>query len=163
MRFAFAMILALAGFPAAAQAQNQSLVARPDLTRPMDYGFRHTSSADPTGANRDSLKVAPGETVTLFDDDGPGAISHIWFTFGDRETYHLKRIVLRIYWDGEATPSVEAPVGDFFGLGLGEYHNWQSEVLSVGSARRNCCNTSMASSNRFATVNSVPIAKRAPG
>jgi hypothetical protein len=116
-------------------ARAEGLAARPDLTRPMDYGFRHTSSADPTGANRDSLKVAPGETVTLFDDDGPGAISHIWFTFGDRETYHLKRIVLRIYWDGEATPSVEAPVGDFFGLGLGEYHNWQSEVLSVGSAR----------------------------
>ena len=43
--------------------------------------------------------------------------------------------MLRIWWDGEATPSVEAPVGDFFGLGLGEYHSWQSEVLSVGSVR----------------------------
>ena len=36
------------------------------------------------------------------------------------EPYHLKRIVLRIYWDGEPTPSVEAPIGDFFGLGLGD-------------------------------------------
>ena len=130
------MLCVFALFAATAAARAEGLTARPDLTRPMDYGFRHTSSADPTGANRDSLKVAPGETVTLFDDDGPGAISHIWFTFGDRETYHLKRIVLRIYWDGEATPSVEAPVGDFFGLGLGEYHNWQSEVLSVGWRRR---------------------------
>src|SRR5262249_29744587 len=135
MRACFAVLSVLIGVAIAAQAHAQDFTARPDLTRPMDYAFRHTSSADPTGANRDSLKVAPGETVTLLDEDGPGAISHIWFTFGDREPYHLKRIVLRIYWDGEATPSVEAPVGDFFGLGLGEYHSWQSEVLSVGSVR----------------------------
>ncbi|MES2253661.1 MAG: glycoside hydrolase family 172 protein [Pseudomonadota bacterium] len=133
MRFMLAIMIAVLGISAAAQAQEFS--ARPDLTRPQDYSFRHTSSADPSGANVDSLKVAPGETVTLFDQDGPGSIAHIWFTFGDRETYHLKRIVMRIYWDGEATPSVETPVGDFFGLGLGDYVNWQSEVLSVGSVR----------------------------
>ena len=67
------------------------------------------------------------------DTDGPGKISHLWFTIASDEPYHLKRIVLRIYWDGEATPSVEAPIGDFFGLGLGDYYSWQSELLSVGS------------------------------
>jgi len=41
--------------------------------------------------------------------------------------------VLRMYWDGEASPSVEAPIGDFFGLGLGDYHLFQSLPLSVGS------------------------------
>src|SRR5438046_1458166 len=46
---------------------------------------------------------------------------------------HLKKLVLRIYWDDETTPSVETPLGDFFGLGLGEYHRWASELLSVGS------------------------------
>jgi hypothetical protein len=39
----------------------------------------------------------------------------------------------RAYWDGEATPSVETPIGDFFGLGLGEYYRYQSIPLSVGS------------------------------
>jgi Protein of unknown function (DUF2961) len=77
--------------------------------------------------------VAPGATYTVLDADGPGLISHIWFAISDRESFHLKRIVLRIYWDGEATPSVETPIGDFFGLGLGTYHNWESEMLSVGS------------------------------
>jgi hypothetical protein len=67
------------------------------------------------------------------DTDGPGTVSHLWFTISSDEPYHLKRIVLRIYWDGEATPSVEAPIGDFFGLGLGDYYSWQSELLSVGS------------------------------
>ena len=79
--------------------------------------------------------MAPGATFTVLDADGPGSISHIWFTIADNEPYHLKRIVLRIYWDGEQTPSVEAPIGDFFGLGLGAYHSWHSELLSVGSIK----------------------------
>jgi len=71
----------------------------------------------------------------VLDVDGPATISHLWFTVADHEPYHLKRIVLRMYWDGESTPSVEAPIGDFFGLGLGEYHSWQSQMLSVGSVK----------------------------
>ena len=47
----------------------------------------------------------------------------------------MKKIVLRMFWDGEATPSVEAPIGDFFGLGFGEYFLYESAVLSVGSQR----------------------------
>src|SRR5437773_7693362 len=40
-----------------------------------------------------------------------------------------------MYWDGERTPSVEAPLGDFFGLGLGDYFTWESELLSVANDR----------------------------
>jgi hypothetical protein len=58
----------------------------------------------------------------VLDDAGPGLISHVWFTIASDDPHHLKALVLRMYWDGEATPSVEAPVGDFFGLGLGDYH-----------------------------------------
>ncbi|MDQ2834108.1 MAG: DUF2961 domain-containing protein [Acidobacteriota bacterium] len=71
----------------------------------------------------------------MLDTDGPGVVSHMWFTINDQEAYYLKRIVLRIYWDGETPPSVEAPIGDFFGLGLGTYQNWESELLSVGSIK----------------------------
>jgi hypothetical protein len=58
-------------------------------------------------------------------------ITHIWFTIASPENEHLKKIVLRMYWDDEATPSVEAPIGDFFGLGLGEYFLYSSAPLSV--------------------------------
>jgi hypothetical protein len=108
---------------------------QPDITQQQSYTLHRASSADLSGANADSRTVPPGETSTVLDTDGPGLISHIWFTISDRESYHLKRIVLRIYWDGETTPSVETPIGDFFGLGLGVYHNWNSEMLSVGSIR----------------------------
>jgi Protein of unknown function (DUF2961) len=116
-------------------AQGQNAGWQPDLTHLQTYTSHRASSSDPTGGNADARRVAPGATLTLLDTDGPGAVSHLWFTIASPEHYHLKRIVLRIYWDGEATPSVEAPIGDFFGLGLGEYYPWQSELLSVGSEK----------------------------
>src|SRR5260370_739378 len=99
-----------------------------DLTQPQNYVLKRVSSADPTGANADFRKIDPGSTLTLLDTDGPCLLTHIWITVASREAYHLKKLVLRIYWDKETTPSVEAPLGDFFGLGLGEYYRWESEL-----------------------------------
>jgi Protein of unknown function (DUF2961) len=104
-----------------------------DPTQQQIYIPHRASSSDPTGANHDARTVDPGGTFTVLDADGPGVIAHIWFTIADNEPYHLKRIVLRLFWDGQTAPSVETPIGDFFGLGLGEYHPWESAVLSVGS------------------------------
>jgi len=128
-------IVAAALFAVAGYADAQYLRWQPDITQQQAYVLHRASSSDPTGANADSRRVEPGATFTVLDTNGPGSISHIWFTISDSESFHLKRIVLRIYWDGEATPSVEAPIGDFFGLGLGAYHSWNSELLSVGSIK----------------------------
>src|SRR4051812_15339529 len=122
------LILGLVMIPL--QAGTADLSWQPDITRQQSYVLHRISSADPTGGNADRRQVEPGAAITVMDTDGPGTISHIWFTIADNEAYHLKRIVLRIYWDGEATPSVEAPIGDFFGLGLGAYHSWHSDMLS---------------------------------
>ncbi len=130
------IILLLAG--AATSLVAQSVTQWPDPTREQDYTWRLVSSAETTGGNADYRTVTPGQTLTIFDADGPGVISHIWFTIGDPEPYHLKRIVLRMYWDGEQDPSVETPIGDFFGLGFGEYVSWSSKMLSVGN--RNALN-----------------------
>ena len=106
-----------------------------DLTKPHEYVLKRASSWDRTGRNADARRVAPGETLTVLEDSGPGVITHVWFTIASGERYHLKKIVLRMYWDNEPTPSVEAPIGDFFGLGLGEYFTYQSLPLSVGSEK----------------------------
>jgi len=106
-----------------------------DLTKPQDYVLKRASSWDRTGANADARKIAPGETLTVLEDSGPGVITHVWFTIASREKDHLKKLVLRMYWDNEATPSVEAPIGDFFGLGLGEYFTYQSLPLAVSSVK----------------------------
>jgi hypothetical protein len=103
------------------------------LTQPQDYALKRFSSFDRTGANHDSREIAPGETLVLLDSAGPGMISHIWITIAAREPHHLKKIVLRMFWDDEPAPSVESPIGDFFGLGLGEYYLYQSYPLAVGA------------------------------
>ena len=110
-----------------------------DLSRPQTYRLRRSSSYDRTGGNADARQVAPGDTITVLDENGPGQISHIWFTIADKEDKHLKKIVLRAYWDGEATPSIEAPIGDFFGLGNGEYFLYQSALLAVGADKALNC------------------------
>jgi hypothetical protein len=127
------LFLAIASIPAITAAQSCLDSAAPltAITQAHDYVQKRYSSYDRSGANSDMRPVAPGETLTVLDDSGPGAITHIWFTIASDESFHLKKLVLRIYWDGEATPSVEAPIGDFFGLGLGDYFLYQSAPLQV--------------------------------
>ena len=129
----FALFLAFAAHSANAQGCMDSAAPLWNLTFPHDYVQKRSSSYDRSGGNADARPIAPGETLTVLDDAGPGVLTHIWFTIASHEQLHLKRLVLRIYWDGESTPSVESPVGDFFGLGLGEYFLYQSIPLSVGA------------------------------
>jgi len=130
LKFIFPVVACLVATSLFAQVQSSAKI---DLTQPQDYVLKRISSADLTGGNADARQIEPGSTLTLMDANGPGLLTHIWITVASPEGYHLKKLVLRIYWDGEATPSVEAPLGDFFGLGLGAYHRWESELLSVGS------------------------------
>jgi hypothetical protein len=109
------------------------------LIWPHSYVQKRASSYDRTGANDDFRKIAPGETLTLLDDSGPGVITHIWITIASSEKYHLKKLVLRMFWDGEPSPSVETPLGDFFGLGLGDYFLFESTPLAVASDKALNC------------------------
>lgn len=109
-------------------------MATPDPNAP-----RNTANA--THAARDlgqGWKVNPyvrinsGETFTMAEIEGPGAIQHIWMT----PTGNWKFSIIRIYWDDEKEPSVEVPVGDFFGMGWNEYTHLNSLPIQVnpGSA-----------------------------
>lgn len=106
-----------------------------DLTRPHGYALKRVSSYDRSGGNADFRRIPAGETLTLFDESGPGVITHIWITINSQENFHLKKLVLRMYWDGEAEPSVEAPIGDFFGLGNADYFLYQSAPLVIGQTK----------------------------
>jgi len=90
------------------------------------------SSADSTGGNNDRIRIAPGKNITIFKAEGPGMIVRIWFALDSRDPYYLRRIVMRIYWDNETKPSVEAPIGDFFGCGF-KYRPYFSYYLGMTS------------------------------
>jgi hypothetical protein len=74
------------------------------------------------------LTLAPGSTTTLAEITGPGVIQHIWITV---DPAWWRRLVLRFYWDGEETPSIEVPLGDFFCNGWCDPVNVNSEPISV--------------------------------
>jgi hypothetical protein len=106
-----------------------------DLGQPQDYRSRRVSSYDRSGGNRDSIAIEPGKTAVLAEIDGPGAIHHIWTTIA-AEPFYGRKIVLRIYWDNERSPSVEAPIGDFFGVGHGLNRNFASLPIVCSSEGR---------------------------
>src|SRR5690606_37323131 len=93
-----------------------------------------------------AIPIKPGEKVVLIEHDKPGIISRMWVTFSGwfwenwdlREEKWpdptiLKKLILRIYWDGNEYPSVEAPMGDFFGVGHCEFKHYLSEYLGMSS------------------------------
>jgi len=127
----------------------------PEYALAQDYVSLKQSSYDRTGGNRDAWPIAPGETKEVFSASGPGVITHIWFTIAARSSAHLKEIVLRIYWDGRDKPSVETPVGDFFGLNLGQYNLYQSAFLNCSSVQALNCYFAMpfARSARITVTN----------
>jgi len=129
-------LLTLAAWTAAVRAQ--SLV---DLAKPQDgRSMRATSTAvDANGhfahSNSDNSRVPPGATKVLLEADGPGEITHMWFTFLGPEPHPWAKqgsathqeMLLRIYYDGRDRPGVEAPLGDFMANCFGR----RSEVISV--------------------------------
>ena len=121
-------------------ASSAQAPAMPDVPAPeelfaparlRDYKTRRSSSWDRTGGNGDAVPVDPGKEATLLDVTGAGVVTHLWFTVNSPDPMHLKNLVLSAWWDGETAPSVQTPIGDFFGLGLGEYYTYQSALLVV--------------------------------
>jgi hypothetical protein len=136
MRYAILM-LCLTGMTLAAAADPLA-----DLATVKDGVSRRASSTDHDleMGNADARTVSPGETLVIADLEGLGVIRHIWNTLNSPEQGYSRLLALRIYWDGEDTPSVEAPLGDFFAEEHGIDRNVDSlpvQVSSEGRAR-NC-------------------------
>jgi hypothetical protein len=85
--------------------------------RPDTVKRQRISSHDRTGGNHDWIDIKPQESIAIGELEASGYITHIWCTMRCKSKYYLRNLIIRMYWDGEEYPSVEAPIGDFFGLG----------------------------------------------
>lgn len=95
-----------------------------------DYRSKRASSYDTAGNNSDFWPIPSGERKTLFETNQPGCVKHIWMTVGN-DDLHCRQAVIRVWWDGEEDPSIECPLGDFFGLGHGMRRNFVSVPLQM--------------------------------
>lgn len=146
-----ATIVLLVGLLAAVSLAQEGMLG--SLAKPIDGQSRRVSStfregkdgkydskAFPKGdleekSNFDNFRVQPGQTHVLMDEQGPGVITHIWLTFlgpeiqnwAPKGSANHQEMLLRIYWDGNPKPGVEAPVGDFFANAFGK----RSTVISL--------------------------------
>ncbi len=110
-----------------------------DLYMAKSGGLAHYSSEDPTGGNNDRRRIEPGETLVLMDHKGAGVVRRWWITIAPRNNVEIQRtLIVRCYWDGEESPSVEVPVSDFFGMGFGEWKDYISLPLNMTSGGYNC-------------------------
>jgi hypothetical protein len=127
--------LAAAGvlvLPAAGQDLN-------DLMR-AQQGVSARASTGKLAENGDSIRLEKGESREIAVLNGPGKIAHIWFIANSMDIRYPRAVVLRIFWDGAAVPSVETPVGDFFGAGNGMRADIDSLPVKASSYGRgyNC-------------------------
>lgn len=81
--------------------------------------------------------IVAGDTFTMADIEGPGAIQHVWITVSGIKGGRLawRELILRIYWEDQDFPSVEVPLGDFFANGWNEYAHVNSIPVCVNPAR----------------------------
>ncbi len=90
-----------------------------------------TSSWDQRGGNRDFWVLDPGAERDILNITGAGCIKHIWITLGCSEAAYARKIIVRAWWDNEDSPSIECPIGDFFGIGHGIIKNFWSLPLQM--------------------------------
>lgn len=129
--------LHLGNLPRLSKAQSRSISAE-NKTGAKGQGGKATEGTGAVAARElgqgwkisPSIRVGGNEIVTLADIDGSGVIQHFWCTV---DPAFYRRLVLRIYWDGEEDPSVEVPLGDFFCNGWCVPCNVNSLPISVNS------------------------------
>jgi hypothetical protein len=133
------LLLSLLAIAASAQSPDRGPFSLLDLPRMKTFSAQRSSSGNRfVGSNDDSKRIMPGETYVMADLRGPGVVSHIWLTIADSEFAWPRLLRLRVYYDGKKTPSIDVPLGDFFGVGHGYDRNLDSLIVrnsSFGRAR----------------------------
>lgn len=106
-----------------------------NISRKQDGKSKRISSYDVTGGNSDFYAIESGELKNICDIKGSGYINHIWVTMAPmteaEDKYLPRKLVIRMYWDQEKSPSVEVPIGDFFGMGHGITKNFTSAPFTM--------------------------------
>jgi len=101
-----------------------------DFVRKSEGVFHRASSGERKG-NRDYITIGANKAVQILNVSGSGVIHRLWVTVLSADPSWTRMITIEMYWDGEKTPGVRAPLGDFFGASMGNRIEFQSSMLAV--------------------------------
>ena len=134
MNSLFGLNLGLGSLPIVSEAETRSICAENPQGQ-KGAGAQEIPDDSNAGAMlgvgwkvRPCITLEPESTTTLAEIEGPGVIQHIWITVSPNA---YRDVLIRFYWDGEQTPSIEVPLGDFFCNGHGLRHNVNSLPVAV--------------------------------
>ena len=103
--------------------------------QPLPFRAKRESSWSRDGYNRDWEIIPPGATAELAKLEGAGIITHLWFAIDNSckvtDPLFPRKAVLQMFWDDAEYPSVNVPVGDFFGVGHGRVNNYASALFDM--------------------------------
>jgi hypothetical protein len=135
----------VASFPLHAQNDARGGGLLDNLFHLQDTTTARISSYDRTGGNIDWVQIAPGESKTLAEISGAGVIRRFYMAPLSSDRMRYRKMILRIYWDGQKHPCVEVPLGDFYGSGLGTLRYFHSVAMDVNPGFRGWDFDAMAS------------------
>src|SRR3989339_1086582 len=102
-----------------------------DVSAASKFKSYRSSSYDRNGGNADFRRIMPGESIPILEAEGSGIVTHIWFALNHLDQYYMRALVIRAWWDGEKEPSVNCPLGDFFGVGHAITQKYECAVMNM--------------------------------
>lgn len=147
MKTIVALLSATLIFAAANVSLAQSLYEMPEVVETRWASGENSKgekgkAAQANGGRKGSatVRVNAGESFTLAEASATsGTVRRIWMTFPDRSPRMLRSLRIDMYWDGAKRPAVSTPLGDFFGIGLGQMVEFQSALFSNPEGRSFNC------------------------
>jgi hypothetical protein len=145
LKFLLVVLLGVFSLPVSAAAEEPLYVHRVD--RVMRWSSPENPRGEPGRGARENagakgrafVPLPAGATHRLLDVQGSGVVTRIWLTVSDRSPEMLRSLKLEIFWDGADKPAVAAPLGDFFGVGLGRTAKFHHSLLASPEGRSFLC------------------------
>lgn len=88
-------------------------------------------SGGETKRNSNVVRLESGAKQVMAEIQGPAVVHHLWITAMQNSQLSLRELVFRVYWDNEPEPSIEVPLGDFFGVGFAKEKEFKSLLLEM--------------------------------
>ncbi len=136
----------LCGITFLSSAMAQEIYEIPDTRETRWISFENPTGAKSAGGKENKTAkghafdmVEPESQKVLMDFKGAGIVERIWLTVNERSPQMLRSVRLEMYWDNASKPAVSAPLGDFFGIGLGRRIPFQNEFFSDPEGRSFNC------------------------
>lgn len=100
------------------------------IAQNMNQIYKITQGVSGSQCEFHTIEIPCGKEVVLADIKGPGKITYFYITDGSDGRFY-QGLVLKVFWDNNQEPSINVPLGDFFGAIAGKEIEYQSLPMQI--------------------------------